>query len=344
MHAMRGARRRTRWLAVAALLGGLGLAAGSNAEADTAGSNGETIFTHIALSGDVYRGGSPSIPANYPLPICWLEPNVGFDGNEAYTPDAFGAYMGQLIALYHHTGDGDLQLEVEQIYEDGIGADPVVGWRSKPYNQGQTNGMWYEISCSFNATFADYEAFKASLGATKDVEEWFWFANGNPPAGAPVADPNLLALYAAANTKVSPRWPSMSPAVNAVQTVNLPTLVTNGKGANGFHTYVATASLPGVTPSTVYATPKSVTFSSSGMSPSSVTCGFNSDGSLRSGCQLNWYKSSAAGYQLTESTTWNVTWNGFGNERGWTRQIGPFTQAYPNPIVVQEIQTVVGGN
>lgn len=337
--------RTTRWVAAAALIGGISLVAGSGAQADTTGNRGLLIYTQIALSGDVYQGGSPTPPIGWTPPKCWLELNSGFGVDPAYTPDGFGLYMAQVYALYHHTGEQDYQYNTEQIYEKGIGADPIVGLKNPPYNRGLTNGKWYEIACSLDSTFGDYEAFKASLGTSNDYEEWFWLTDGAPPPGVPVVDPNLLAEYAAANAKVSPLWPTFSPALGTPQTVNLATQITNQPGANGFRKYTATATLPTTgQSSTVYATPDSVTFTSDGpMTPSSVTCKFDASGQLAAGCQLTFLKSTTTGYTITESTIWNVTWNGdpVTGEPGWTRQIGPFTQQY-NPVMVQEIQTVVG--
>jgi len=336
-------RRATRWVAAAALLGGLGLTAGSGAQADTAGTNGELIFTNIALSGSRSAPGQTNPPIGWVPPKCWLEPNSGLGVDPAYTPAGFAQYMAQINALYKHTGETDLQTETDKIYAQGLGADPVVGITHPAYNHDLTDGMWYMISCSSDAVYADYEAFKKSLGVTNDYEEWFWLTNGTSPPGVAVADPELLAEYAAANTLVNPGWPTMSPDKNMTQTVNLPTLVTNAAGNNGFGQYSATATLTTTNQSsTVTAVPTSVTFTSDGMSPSSVSCRFNADGSLQAGCELNWYKSSSAGYTLQESTTWNVSWDGHAGAAGWPKQIGPFTQTYPNPVIVQEIQTVVG--
>ena len=96
-----------------------------------------------------------------------------------------------------------------------------------------------------------------------------------------------------------------------MQTVNLATLISNRAGANGYRRYTANASISTGQSSTVYATPSSVTFTSSGpTSPPSVTCRFNADGSLRSGCALTFLKSTKSGYTVTESSMWNVTWGG----------------------------------
>jgi hypothetical protein len=342
---VRDARRATRWAAAACLLGALGLVAGSGAQADTTGTNGETIFTNIALTGDVNPPGSVHEPIDWTPPKCWLEPNSGFGVADAYTPDGFGLYMAQLNALFHHTDEQDLQYQTNQIYYHNIGADPIVGLTSPPYNKGLSGGKWYEIACSLDATFGDYEAFKGTLGTTNDYEEWFWFNDGAPHRGIPIADPELLAEYAAANTRVNPGWPTFSPALNRTQTVNLQTEISNARGANGFRRYTATATLQTTGQrSTVFATPNRVTFTSSGpISPSSVTCYFNANGSLKAGCGFTFLKSTKVGYTITESTVWNVTWGGdpVTGEPGWTRHIGPFTVT-SGPVLVQEIQSVVG--
>ena len=347
MHVVK--RRPTRWVAAAALLAGLGLtgAAGPSAHAD-AGGPGFYIATHIALSGDVWQGGdSPYAPVGWAPPKCWLELNIGFGVDPAYTPDGFAQYMAKLYAYLDNNLSPDVKIGYQNIYEKGQGADPIVGLTHPPYNEGVGGGAWYAIAClpPPEAGVGDYDAFQTSLGANNQYEQYFWLNNGAPPAGVPVMDPELLAEYAAANTKVTPGWPDFSPALNAMQTVNLQTLISNGAGANGFRQYTATATLPTTgQSSTVDATPASVTFTSSGpMSPSSVTCYFNGDGSLKDGCDLTFLKSTAAGYTMYESSIWNVTWGGdpVTGEPGWTRQIGPVLEQ-DAPVLVQEIQSVVG--
>lgn len=338
----------TRWAACTALLAGLGLpaGAGSAAQADTGGSGGFWISTHIALSGSVYSGGgSPYVPSGWTPPKCWLELNSGEGVDPAYTPDGFALYMAQIYAYYLHVGDDATRSAFYGLYHDGVGVDAAVGLSNPPYNEGLGGGKWYAIACSTDAGYGDYIALQSSLGVTNQYEEWFWLTDGAPPPGVPVIDPELLAEYAAANTLVSPGWPDFSPALNANQTVNLPTLITNTRGANGFHAYSATATLPATgQSSTVSATPVSVTFTTqeSGVaSPSSATCYFNADGSLKPGCQLTFLKSTSTGYTITESTTWNLTWVEDPGAAGWPKRIVTPPRPY-NPVMVQEIQTVVG--
>ncbi|HEV2345734.1 MAG TPA: hypothetical protein VGS97_16665 [Actinocrinis sp.] len=345
MHVTRA--QLTRWAASAALLAGIGLtgAAGPGARADIGGGGGFWIATHIELTGSVYSGGgSPYYPSGWSPPKCWLELNTGYGVGAAYTPDGFAAYMAQVYAFYDNALQPDIKNAFEQLYYYGHGVDAGVGLTNPPYNEGLGGGKWYAIACTPDAGYGDYVAVQSAMGVANQYEEWFWLADG-ASAGAPVMDPNLLAEYAAANTLVAPGWPNFSPRLNAMQTVNLATLITNGAGANGFHSYAATATLPATgQSSTVYATPRSVTFSSSGpTSPSSVTCYFNGDGSLRSGCRFTFLKSTSASYTVYESSMWNVTWGGdpITGEPGWTRQIGPVRSQY-NPVRVQEIQTVVG--
>lgn len=345
--ARRPKARTNRWLAALALLVGLGLpgASGAAARADTGGAGGFWIATHIELSGSVFQGGSPYAPPDWTPPKCWLELNSGYGIDPAYTPDGFALYMAQTYAFYDHAQETAIKQAFYDLYYSGKGVDPAVGLTAPPYNEGVGGGKWYAIACTPDAGYGDYVAVQASLGVSNQYEEWFWLADGKPPAGVPVMDPNLLAEYAAANTKVVPGWPVFSPKLNQ-QTVNLATLVTNPPGANGFKTYTARATLPASGQfSEVHASVDSVTFTASPagvMSPSSVTCGFNADGSLKSGCQFTFLKATSTGYTLTESTMWKVTWDGdpFTGEPGWTRQIGPITQS--NPALVQEIQTIVG--
>jgi len=344
-HRSKGPRRAVRWAAVAALIGCFVTAAGPSAQAD-AGSVGNEIYTHIALTGDVTRaGGGPSGPIDWVPPKCWLEPNNGdvYGVGDAYTPDNFALYMAQLDIQLKQAGEQALDTVVQRIYVRGQGADPIVGITNPPYNEALGNsGMWYEILCGRDSVFSDYAAFKAQLGATQDGEEWFWFNNGAPPK-LPIADPELLAEYAAANTVVTPQWPTMSPA--AKQTVNLATLFSNAAGTNGYRRYRAVATLNApFMQSIVYATPTTITFTANipgVISPSSVTCNFNADGQLDgNNCQLTFLKSTATGWVLHASTMWDLTWNG-PQGQGWVHHLGPIDIDSP-PIIVQEIQTVVG--
>jgi hypothetical protein len=305
--------RATRWVASAALLAGLSMTgpAGPIARADTGGTGGFWIATHIELSGDVYQGGgSPYAPVGWTPPKCWLELNSGEGVGAAYTPDGFAQYMAVLYAFYDNAQEPAIKTAFENLYSKGQGVDAAVGLTNPPYNEGVGGGKWYAIACTADAGYGDYVAVQASMGVNNQYEEWFWLKDGAPPAGVPVADPELLAEYAAANTKVTPGWADFNPALTAMQTVNLPTLITNPGGANGFREYTATATLPNTgQSSTVHATPKSVTFTSSGRtSPSSVTCDFDGAGNMAP-CQLTFLKSTPPGssYTVTESSMWNVT-------------------------------------
>lgn len=346
MHVVRA--RTSRWVASVALLAGIGLTTGTatNAQAD-AGGPGFSIATHVELSGSVWQGGgSPYAPVGWTPPKCWLELNSGEGVDPAYTPDGFAHYMAVLYATYDNRQESDLKTAFQNLYQKGIGVDAAVGLTNPPYNENVGGGKWYAIACTPDAGYGDYVAVQSSLGVANQYEEWFWLKDGAPPAGVPVMNHELLAEYAAANTKVTPGWPNFSPALNAVQTVNLPTLITNQPRANGFKEYIAVATLPGTgLSSQVHADPESVTFTSSGpMSPSSVTCTFDAAGNLQP-CQLTFLKSTPPGtsYTITESSMWKVTWDGDpgAGEAGWTRQIGPVVLPAV-PVTVQEIQSIVG--
>ena len=348
MNARTTRARATRWVASVALLAGVSLsgAAGPSAYADASGSQGFWISTHIELSGDVWQGGgSPYAPVGWTPPKCWLELNTGQGVGAAWTPDSFAQYMAALYAFYDNAQEPGIKIAFQNLYEKGQGVDAAVGLTNPPYNEGVGGGKWYAIACTADAGLGDYEAVQASMGVANQYEEWFWLKDGAPPPGVPVMDLELLAEYAAANARVQPGWPNFSPPLDRVQTVNLPTLITNPAGGNGFHQYKAIATLPNTAQTTfVLATPKSVTFTSPEheISPSSVTCYFDAAGNMQP-CQLTFLKSTATGYTITESSMWNVTWSGdaAAGEPGWTRQIGPVV-LNSNPVIVQEIQSIVG--
>lgn len=347
MHVTKATRTRmTRWSACAALLAGFALpaGAGSAAQADAGGSGGFWISTHIALGGSVYpNGGSPYAPVGWTPPKCWLELNSGEGVDPAYTPDGFAHYMAILYATDDNRQESDVKTAFQNLYQKGIGVDAAVGLTNPPYNEGVGGGKWYAIACTPDAGYGDYAAVQSSLGVANQYEEWFWLKDGSPPAGVPVMDPELLAEYAAANTKVTPGWPDFSPALNKTQTVNLATQITNAAGANGFKPYSATATLAPLS-STVSATPVSVTFAVSQpgiMSPSSITCDFDTNGRLQSGCSVTFLKSTSTGYTITESTKWNLAWVEDPGAKGWPKTIVTPPQPY-NPVMVQEIQSVVG--
>lgn len=287
---------------------------------------------------------------------CWLQPNTAF-GNpnqDASSPAGLQQYFTAMAQVWHHDPDFQTWFSgVQQIYYSGRGADAGIGLSAAPYNTGVAGGRWYTIACDMNTyKYSDYTAIQVAMGvsaANIQYEGWFWIKNGQqPPPGVQTVTPGMLAGFASNHVKLNPQFPAISPPVTNLQTVNLAVKSVNTAGQNGYQQYQTTATLAGIT-STVTAYPVSVTYTAtpgSLMSPASLTCYFNADGSIKSPCPTFTFTAPAAagsGDTITATTAWNVTWTGSANygEAGWTRPLalGP-DMVFTHAITVQEIQTI----
>jgi hypothetical protein len=341
-----------QWLMIGTLTGGALLVAGSFSPAAQAASggggaqiNGTTIWTTVSYSqsggGSGWHQGSG---LNWTPPSCWLEPwPGGFGVSPGDTPGDFADFMGVLDQYAETQGspgnpDGGAD-QWEALYQTGTGDDPIVHMVAPPYDEGQ-NGLWYGIACSTDSTYADLANFIASLHLNNSYEDWFFVADGKPPAGVTTIDPNILAEYAASKVTLPPDFPKGSPPFTSTQTVELPTLLTS---AADYKKYTVTASLAALgMSSTVTATPYKITISSTSsvLNPKSVTCTFSGD-TLPSSCALNFTEATTSkqSWTLTGSMIWKVVWPGADGEAGWTKYLTvPLNNTQTK---VQEIQTVV---
>lgn len=299
-------------------------------------------------------GGSDSGSSGY-VSSCWLEPNTAWlnPNQDASSPDGLAQYMSDMNQTWHGNPDfQDWYGHVQEIYNSDIGADPGIGLTKPQYNEGLTDGRWYTIACDADTyKYSDYTDIQVAMGvsaANLDYESWFWIKNQQQiPTSVQTVTPNLLAEFAANHVEIDPTFPAISPGVADLQTVNLAVQTVNTKGENGYHEYTTTATLAGIT-STVKSYPVSVTYTASPsdlISPESVTCYFNKNGSIKKPCPTFTFTAPVAkGSQdsITATTTWDVVWTGSTDygEAGWTRQLPGINPAFTQTVTVQEIQTI----
>jgi hypothetical protein len=312
---------------------------------------GQWTPTPLAPNGP---GGGNSGSAGY-VSSCWLQPNTAWRNanQDASSPAGLQQYFSAMAnSLNHDTTFRTWIGPVNLIYEAGKNADVGIGLKTPPYNIGQSGGRWYTIACD-SATFkySDYTDIQAAMGvsaANIQYEAWFWIKDGQtPPPGVQVVTPDMLARYAANHVLLTPTFPAISPDAANLQTVNLAVKSVNTAGANGYGPYTATATLAGIT-SSVTAYPVTVTYTtspSSLMSPTSVTCDFNKDGSIKAPCPTFTFTAPAAagsGDTLIATTTWHVDWTGSTANGAaiWTHPLPGGPKAFPHAVTVQEIQTI----
>lgn len=299
-------------------------------------------------------GGGNSGSGGY-VSSCWLEPNTVWQNpnQDASSPTGFAQYFNDMAA--GHTHDLGFQTwigVVNNIYEFGTVGDPGVKTTNPPYNNGVSGGRWYNIACDpatvKTTDITDIQYAMGVSGAYSQYEFWFWIKDGQTlPKGVQTVTPNMLALFASNHVAVTPLFPAISPDVAKLQTVNLAVKSVNAADANGYGPYTATASLAGFT-SSVTAFPVSVTYTtnpSSLMSPTSVTCDFNPDGSIKSPCPTFTFTApvtAGSADQLIATTTWNVSWTGSTANGAviWTHPLPGGAIARQRPVTVQEIQTI----
>ena len=298
-------------------------------------------------------GGSNSSSPGY-VSSCWLQPNTAWQNQnqDASSPAGLEQYFKDVT-----TAAGKNQFELAQIadalkiYDAATSGDQVVKPKHPPFNMGQSGGSWYVIACDTDTyKYRDQLAIQSAMGVSAAFapwEVWFWITDGQKlPRGVHVVTPDLLAEFASNHVAVAPGFPAISPDVAKLQTVNLTVNTVNTAGANGYGPYTATASLAGIT-SSVTAFPISVTYTtnpSSLMSPTSVTCEFQADGSMKSACPFTFTAPVAAGSgdQLIATTRWMVSWTGSTANGAaiWTHPLPGGAIAVPATVTVQEIQTI----
>lgn len=286
---------------------------------------------------------------------CWLQPLTALNDpdQQASTPEDLDQYFKDLDQDW--LGDPDFRTwygQVQTIYRDDIGSDSGVGLvKGHQYNEGVSGGSWYAIACDMDTyKYSDYVAVQKAMGVSDgnlDFEGWFWVTN---PAGLPksiIVTPGMLAQYAANHVAVTPGFPELSPDAATVQTVKLPVESVNTAGARGYHTYSTSASLAGIR-STVTSYPVTVTYTAIPadlISPESVTCQFNENGSIKKGCGTFVFTRPvpvSAGYRLIATTTWKVTWVGSAEygQAGWTIPLPGAEPVFTQVVHVQAIQAV----
>ena len=284
---------------------------------------------------------------------CWLQPQTAW-GNQnvvASSPAGLEQYLIDMAAIGDHIGGFQAWFQpMWQLYNAGKGADPGIGLSAPPFNTGVSGGQWYGIACVPSANnYQDYVAIQVAMGVkginlTNDYENWFWLQNGQPtPAGVTVMTPSLLGRYAANHISFNPEFPQLSPTVGTVQTVNLPVTTADNQSGRGYAEFLTWARIPGMF-SEVKTYPVSVTYTASPqglITPSSVTCYFKEDGTLKSACPtFQFTEPERSGATITATSMWDVTWIVQDGEAPWTEQLPGPPVVVNAPLTVQEIQTI----
>lgn len=285
---------------------------------------------------------------------CWLQPLTALNDpdQQAATPKDLAQYFTDLHQAW--SGDPDFDTwygQVQEIYQDGRGGDPGINLVTTPYNEGTTGGSWYAIACDMDTyKYSDYVAVQKAMGVSDgnlDYEGWFWITDPGKLPESIIVTPGMLAQYAANHVAVTPSFPELSPDAATTQTVKLPVESVNAAGARGYHTYSTTASLAGIQ-STVTSYPVTVTYTATPaglISPASVTCQFNKNGSIKKGCGTFVFtrpEAASAGARLIATTTWKVTWVGSAEygQTGWTIPLPGAEPVFTQVVQVQAIQAI----
>jgi len=299
------------------------------------------------------EGGNGSGGSGGYISSCWLQPQTAWgDPNTlASSPAGLEQYLNDMAAIGDHIQGFQAWFQpMWQLYNTGKGADPGIGLTSPPFNESVSGGQWYGIACVPSGNnYEDFTAIQSAMGVkginlTYDYENWFWLQNGQKtPPDVQVMTESLLGRYAANHVRFTLKFPTLSPAVGTVQTVNLPVISANSQAASGYKQYSTTATIPGVTSSTVTTYPVSVTYTASPqglITPSSVTCYFK-NGTLSSACPtFQFTEAEQSGASLTATSLWDVTWNGHDGEAPWTEQLPGPALVVTAQLTVQEIQTI----
>jgi enoyl reductase len=312
-------------------------AAGS-AVADDTGGNGtptrtgdRTWYTQVTrdtvqLSGSGYSGGAGNVGTspNFTPPPCWYEPRyTSADAKEYLARIKSNAESGLSIGL-------EFERRVEKILTE-------PGGGKLPFHEGE-EGVWYGVSCSFEASPDVQGAFQLDPAHPELV----WVGPGYPDPPGPSLDAETLAEIARAflTVPVTPINSNPDTALGRPSTVNLGTWLWSAPNAVD-----VTATIPGLA-STVTARLENIRIASvpadAVKHPGGGDCaglGQPFDGGTGDPpCGVTFF-SPAAAVTVGLTAIWHLTWastNGRGGDMGTV----PFAQDLG--FTVHEVQVVNG--
>ncbi len=279
-------------------------------------------------NGSGSESGQPAPTGNWAPPACWYAPK--------WTPTQFKIYVENIWA-----GDSTgYQWDAEQRkrYEGG---EPYTDFNMKKSGK----GYWWD---SFVA-----EGRAADPGADDCGKPYFWVDKGSaPPADAKNAvSPKILAQLAYSELRVPDTKVTLSPSLEAKQTVNLPTWAWLDKTA--FKPVSVTASVDALNISaTTTATPVSLRLDpgteDAELHPASGECPIEDgrigtpytkgQGDRTPPCGLTYLRASQDGpFPFKATLTWKISWEG-SDGRGGDLPDGTFGTT--TEVTVQEAQAV----
>lgn len=348
-----------------AVLGGTSIPAAATGAGNPSPPPGGTSSTGGSVSGDQLLAnagfhkvaGTTLAPNGNPVSVvhenfipaaCWWAPK--------WDPTELNAYAHNMWSS--PSIGGDFLSRMYDHYQYNVGPGSYKDWNVA--NTGK--GKWWQMV--YNDAMMGTPQMDACLNQLP-TWPWFWVDFGQPVPPPPVGKlPTAqdIADVAANAVEVPKLQVEMSPAQNQNQTVNLPTWIYLPKTTLAPVWVEACVQYYNTPCATVTATATEVDISSGApagqavLYPSNGQCKLNGDGSLGAKyvpgdgtkdppCGVRYLAPTPNGttYPLTATVQWTVTFVGTGMPNPTQlKQIGLTGQ--PQPVTVQEIQTIVSGN
>ncbi|MFC4030141.1 hypothetical protein ACFO3J_01490 [Streptomyces polygonati] len=260
-----------------------------------------------------------SSDADFKPPVCWYK---------SFTPAQFEA---ELQRRYYAAGND----HADTIYNYYYGIRSQM--EGIKYHQGD-EGSWWVLE--YNDSYMN-----DPTAVCPYQQGWMWQGPGDPAPPAPIT-PEMLAQAAYKELKLPVPAVKLSPAAQN-QKVNLATYVSFGDALgyasltanleNVWATVVAVPSSLHIDAGTSYASPESCDY------VFTPTAGGYSVNSSDASCNITYRKATAVGstYRMQAQMTWTVTWTPTqAAEPGRGQGLAPGYSTSPQPVTVQEIQTV----
>lgn len=317
-------------LTVTAAPGAAAAPGGGFANGGDSGHGYQAVAGHVVLSGDTGGSGTPS-----------------FAGGEApFVPCVWKSAMSNAeMAAWAQANVGDGRIATDGALYMGLYDGHRAPTRAEfQARQGDTSGAWYIKDCVPPPEFADVET--GSSYAAQQLYQQFvdpdtaaivWSTTGPPP---PPVTPQMLVWFAERSLLLLEPAMRRNPVGDGV--VRLP----NWFWSTDRDERVVRASV-GPVWAEVAATPQRISVRASGPAPGAVDCpDLGPDGTRAaagaSSCSITLAR--AGRYGLAAETSYTALWRGSDGSGGaLADKVGP-TWTPPAPLVVNEVQVVVGGN